>query len=138
MHDDITRLNLDQERRAYQNKLEAEQKEQEMVDSEPEKIGLIFFSVALFLSVVGDLIDFFTVGTIGWLTGLLIDGILALIFGMSKSGRKQFKRMLVAFMAESIPFINMLPFRTIFTIWSFIKSRSKVARRMASVASKVT
>ena len=137
--DDLIKLNLDQARNEYNMRMAAEQEEREPYSTKPEeKMGLLFFIAALFFSVIGDLIDFFTAGTIGWLIGLFIDGILALMFGLSKAGRKQFKRMLVAFVGESIPIIGMLPFRTIFLIWSFISSRSKIAKKLTSVAQKVT
>ncbi len=128
--EDVIKLNLDQERRAYQDQLQAEQEQNESEAPEPKKMGLIFFLVALFFSVIGDLIDFFTGGTIGWLIGLAIDGILALMFGMSSSGRKQFKKMAIGFVGESIPFVAMLPFRTITTIWSFVSSHSKIIKKI--------
>ncbi len=135
--DDMIKLRLDQERRADQ--LQAEKKAQESPTAKPkEKMGLIFFLTALFLSIVGDLIDFFTGGTIGWFVGLFIDAILALMFGLSKSGRKQFKRMAIALVGESIPIIDMLPLRTIFLIWSYIKSRSKIIENIDSAAHKIT
>lgn len=133
--EDIIKLNLDQERTEYNLRMVAEQEEREPYSTKPEeKMGIFFFLAALTLSVIGDLIDFFTAGTIGWLIGLLIDGILAMMFGFSSSGRKQFKKMLIAFIGESIPFIAMLPFRTITTIWSFISSRSKIAKKLTSRA----
>ena len=137
--EDSIKLNLDQARNEYNLRMAAEQEEREPYSTKPEeKMGLLFFITGLFFCVIGDLVDFFTAGTIGWLTGLLIDAILALMFGLSKSGRKQFKRMLVAFVGESIPIIGMLPFRTIFLIWSFISSRSEIAKKLTSVAQKVT
>lgn len=138
MDEDVIKLNLEQQRQEYQARIQAEQEKQESEKLEPKKMGLVFFIAALFFSVIGDLIDFFTGGTIGWLIGLFIDAILALMFGMSSSGRKQFKKMVVGFVGESIPFVAMFPFRTITTIWSFISSRSKIAKKLTSVAQKVT
>jgi len=132
--EDDVKLKLRQERRDYQAQLEAEQ---DIPTKQPEKkMGIFFFLIGLWLSIVGDLIDFITAGTIGWLVGLVIDAILLLMFGLSKSGRKQFKRVLIAVIGESIPFINMLPFRTIVMIWSFTKSRSKIARKVDDRANK--
>ena len=137
--EDMVRLNLDQDRQAYQLQLQAEQEEREPYSTKPpEKMGLMFFVIGLFFSVIGDVIDFFTAGTFGWLVGLFIDAILLLMFGLSKSGRKQFKRVVIAVLGESIPVINMLPFRSIIMIWSFIKSRNKIARKVTSTAKAVT
>lgn len=134
--EDIIRLNLDQERQAYQARLEAEQEEREPGTTGPQKMGLIFFIGGLFFCVIGDLIDFFTAGTIGWLIGLFIDTALLVMFGLSKAGRKQLKRMLVGLVGESFPIIATLPLRTIFLIWAFIKSRSKIVAEATSVAQK--
>jgi hypothetical protein len=136
--EDVIRLNLSQEREAYNMQLAAEQEEREPDSTQPqEKMSGLFFFAALTLSVIGDLIDFFTGGTIGWLVGLGIDALLAIMFGTSNSGRKQLKKMAIAILAETIPFIDVLPFRTIFTIWSFISSRSTVAQKLASKISKI-
>lgn len=135
--EDIIKLNLDQERQAYQAQLEAEREQEEPSTEEPDKkMGLLFFLAALFFSVIGDLIDFFTAGTIGWLVGLFIDGILILMFGLSQSGRKQFKRMAIAFVGESIPIVAILPLRTIFLIWSFVGSRSKIIKKVENKVSR--
>lgn len=129
--EDLIKLNLDQERNEYNLRMAAEQEEREPHSTKPEeKMGLLFFLSSLFLSVLGDTIDLFTGGTIGWLTGFFIDGILALMFGLSSSGRKQFKKMAIAFVGESIPIIDMLPFRTITTIWSFASSHSKIIKKV--------
>ena len=135
-NEDIIRLNLEQARQQDQAQLAAQQ-EEEGVTQPQEKMSGVFFFAALTLSVIGDLIDFFTGGTLGWLTGLAIDAILALMFGASNSGRKQLKKMAIAFLAETIPFIDVLPFRTIFTIWSFVSSRSALAQKVASKISKI-
>lgn len=126
--EDTIRLNLSQERQAYELQLQAEQEEREPDPTKPtEKMGFFFFVAGLLLCVVGDLIDFFTGGTIGWLVGIFIDLILLAMFGMSRSGRGQIKKILIAVVGESIPVVDMLPLRTIFLCWSFIKSRSKIA-----------
>ena len=137
--EDLIKLNLDQERTEYNLRMAAEQEEREPHSTKPvEKMSLLFFIGALFFCVIGDLIDFFTAGTIGWLIGLFIDAILALMFGLSKAGRKQFKRMAVGLIGESFPIIAMLPLRTIFLIWSFISSHSKVAGRISSAIGQNT
>ncbi len=129
-NEEVLKLKLDQERTEYNQRLATEQEEREPYSTKPaEKMGLLFFIFAMFFCVIGDLIDFFTGGTIGWLIGLFIDGILALMFGLSKAGRKQFKRMAVGLIGESFPIIATLPLRTIFLIWSFVSSHSKMARK---------
>ena len=128
--EDMIKLNLDQERQAYQAQLEAEQEEREPGTTGPKKMGLIFFAIAGILCVVADVIDFFTGGTIGWFIGLFVDGILLLMFGLSSAGRKQFKRIIGGLVGESFPIIATLPLRTIFLCWAFISSRSKIARKV--------
>lgn len=91
---------------------------------ESQEMGIMFFSILLLLCVIGDLIDIFTAGTIGWLVGLFIDGILLLAIGVSRAGRKQFKRILIGVIGDSIPILAVVPFRSFFLVWSFVKSRS--------------
>lgn len=135
--EDMIKLNLDQERQEYQARLQEEQEERESGTTGPEKMGLLLFLPLLFLCVIGDLIDIFTVGTIGWLVGIFIDVILLVTTGLSKSGRKQFKRILIGAVADSFPFVAFLPFRSVFLIWAFIKSRSEAAQYLAEMAEKI-
>lgn len=115
----------------YQEQLEADraatQTEPEQPGQEdlpePAKMGIMFFAILLILCVIADLVDFFTVGTIGWLIGLFVDAILLLSVGLSKGGRKQFKRIVIGVIGDSIPVLAILPFRSLFLIWSFVKSR---------------
>ena len=83
----------------------------------------MLFVILLILCVIADLIDIITAGTVGWLIGLFVDAVLLLAMGISKSGRKQFKRMVVGVIGDSIPLLAFLPFRSLFLVWSFIKSR---------------
>jgi hypothetical protein len=107
---------------------------------EPKKMGIMFFSILLILCVIGDLIDVFTAGTIGWVVGLFIDGILLLATGLSKAGRKQFKRILVGVLGETIPipFLAILPFRSLFLTWSFVKSRYELPVQLGLSAHRQT
>jgi len=91
----------------------------------PAKMDTTLFAILLLLCVVADFIDIITIGTIGWLIGLFVDGILLLSAGFSKAGRKQFKRILLGVIGETIPipFLAILPFRSLFLTWSFVKSR---------------
>lgn len=92
---------------------------------EPAKMGIMMFAILLILCVIADLVDFFTVGTIGWLVGLFVDAILLLSVGLSKGGRKQFKRIVIGVVGDTIPVLAVLPFRSLFLIWAFVKSRQE-------------
>ncbi len=115
-----------------------QQTEQERVAEEEEaaknrgaEMSLGLFIPLIILCIIGDFIDVITGGTIGWLIGLFIDGIILLATGLSKAGRKQFKRIVVGLIGETIPIIDVLPFRTIFLTWGFIKSRSAIAASLS-------
>ena len=125
----IERQQLIANQLAIQQEAEQERvaEEKEAEENEPVPMSWGFFIKVEIVCIIGDLIDFFTAGTLGWLIGLAIDGILFMAVGLSKSGRKQFKRIVVGLLAETIPIIDVLPFRTIFMAWGFIKSRSKIA-----------
>lgn len=152
--EEITRLNLDADRARYQRRFEAEQKirddeetiklnlndervkyqariEAEKNYKEQDKMGVVFFAIMLALCVIGDGIDVFTGGTFGWLIGLFIDAVLLISTGLTKAGRKQFKRILVGALGDSIPILAFLPFRSIFLVWAFIKSRSTKLQSIA-------
>lgn len=130
---------LESDRAISQIKTNEEAEEKENQPEKQEKMDTTMFAILLLLCVVGDLIDILTVGTIGWLVGLFIDGIVLLVTGLSKAGRKQFKRILFGVLGETIPvpFLAMIPFRSLFLIWSFIKSRSVTIQSISSVAPKV-
>ncbi len=113
---------LETDRAISQREVDREE-EKKNQPKEPTKIGTMMFLVLLLLCVVADLTDIVTVGTVGWLIGLFVDAILLLTLGMSKGGRKQFKRMLVGVIGDSIPILSILPFRSFFLVWSFVKSR---------------
>jgi len=91
----------------------------------------------MFFCVIGDVIDFFTAGTIGWLIGIFIDLILLALLGISKSGRKQWKKWVTGLVGESIPIVAVLPLRSISLIWSFIFSRSAKLQTVSGLASRV-
>lgn len=104
------------------------QREPETTAPEPEspkKIGVMFFFILLILCVMADFIDLLTLGTVGWLFGLFVDAVLLVSVGLSKAGRRQFKRTLVGVIGDTIPFLNIMPLRSLFFIWSFIKSREE-------------
>lgn len=101
-------------------------------------MGWAFFLFLVIISLILDVVDFFTGGTIGWVIGILGDLFLAAISGMSKSGRKQFKKLLVGFLGETIlPVIDVLPFRTTMVVWAFASSRSTKLQQISAAASSV-
>lgn len=131
---------LESDRAIYQAGQEREEEEKRNQPQKPEKMDSVLFAILLLLCVIGDLIDILTVGTIGWIVGLFIDGILLLATGLSKAGRKQFKRILVGVLGETIPIplLAIVPFRSLFLTWGFIKSRSSTVQKMSSHLNKVS
>jgi len=116
---------LESNRALYQTEQEREAEEKENQPQQTPQMDTMFFAILLILCIVADFIDIITVGTIGWLVGLFVDAILLFSVGLSKGGRKQFKRMLIGVIGETlpIPLLAILPFRSLFLIWSFVKSR---------------
>jgi len=121
-----------------QQRMEGETAARQQPPPKAKPMGWGIFSVAMFFCIIGDTIDILTVGTIGWLTGLFVDFILFIILGTSKSGRKQWKKWVVGILGESIPIINILPLRSIFTAWSFVSSRSAKLQVIGNLAGKVS
>lgn len=116
---------LESDRAIYQTEQEKEEEEKKNQPKKQDKMDTTLFAILLILCVVADFLDILTVGTIGWLVGLIVDAILLLSVGLSKGGRKQFKRILIGVVGETIPLplLSILPFRSLFLIWSFVKSR---------------
>lgn len=138
------RAELDRLRAEYRHKQaqEAKQKagqEKEASIQNPRMSWGMFLAMGI-PSLIADVVEFFTAGTLGWIVGALVDIYLLILGGSSKSGRKQFKKLLVAVIGETIPIIDALPLRTAIVVWSFISSRSatfaKIGKTM-NVASKV-
>lgn len=114
---------LESDRAISQAESNRKEDERKIQPEEPPKMGTMLFAILLLLCVIADFIDMLTVGTIGWLVGLFVDAILLLSVGLSKGGRKQFKRIVIGVIGEKIPIINILPFRSLFLVWSFVKSK---------------
>ncbi len=131
--EDVIKLRLDQERQEYMARLEAEQEERESVPRNSSGMSWLLFLPLLIMCAASDILDVFTAGTIGWVAGLFVDGVLLLAVGLNKAGRKQFKRILVGALGDSIPIIAFLPLRSIFLIWAFIKSRNETAQRVSNI-----
>src|SRR3989338_6799085 len=94
---------LESDRALSQNEADKEGAGKENPTNGSQKMGVMFFSILLLLCVIADFIDMITVGTIGWLVGLFVDAVLLLASGLSKAGRKQFKRILLGVIGETIP-----------------------------------
>ena len=116
---------LEYDRALAQRQLDADTAQTEPQDKEGKKIGPLLFFILLILCVVADLIDLFTVGTIGWIIGLFVDAVLLVSMGLSRGGRKQFKKLVVGVIGDTIPILAILPFRSFFLVWSFVKSREE-------------
>ena len=119
---------LESDRAVSQIESAQEEKNKEDQSETPARMGTMFFAILLLLCVVADFFDMITVGTVGWVVGLFVDAILLLSAGLSKAGRKQFKRILLGVIGETIPipFLAILPFRSFFLVWSFVKSRREL------------
>lgn len=126
---------LESDRAVYQT--ESEQEEDKNKPEATARMDTMMFAILLLLCVVADFVDIITAGTIGWLVGLFVDAILLLSVGLSKGGRKQFKRIVIGVIGDSIPMLAVLPFRSLFLIWGFIKSRSTTIQSISSVSEKV-
>jgi len=116
------------------------QQEQQREELEKNKISWFTFIPCLILSIMADIVEAGTVGTVGWLFGIFVDIILLFVLGLSRSGRKQFKKWLTAIGLEKIPIVDAIPFRTFFLVWSFISSRPKtlkIVQKGLAIASKV-
>jgi len=114
---------IEADRAITQAQADKNQEEQDSQSKESPKMDTMLFAILLILCVGADFVDIMTAGTIGWVVGIFVDAILLLSFGFSKGGRKQFKKMVVGVIGDSIPIVSILPFRSFFLIWSFVQSR---------------
>ncbi len=124
--------------RAVSQNTSAQEKENKNQSKESAKMDTMMFIILLLLCVVADFVDMLTVGTIGWIIGFFVDGILLLTIGLSKGGRKQFKRILVGVVGDSIPILAILPFRSFFLVWSFVQSRHELPIQLGLSGHKQT
>ena len=121
--EDLIRLNLDQERQEYTARLAAEQEEAEEGSTSPVKrlSGGVFLLV-LIISVMADIAEALTLGTLGWFIGSAVDLVLLFIFGFSI--KKQMKSVVLVSLVELIPGLDILPFRTFYILFArfYLKS----------------
>ncbi|KKS24844.1 MAG: hypothetical protein A2736_00355 [Candidatus Yanofskybacteria bacterium RIFCSPHIGHO2_01_FULL_41_27] len=123
--------------RAQQRMLQDEETARMEEESQkPVPMGLLLFLFMLLVTVILDVIDIFTGGTLGWLIGIFGDLLLLVFVGISKSGRKQFKRIIAGLLGDSIPIIAFLPIRTIFLVWAFLSSRSTKLQAVGQITTK--
>lgn len=121
---------LERDRALHRENPEEEPQE----NPEQRPIGWLIFIPAVVIGLVADAIELFTVGTIGWFAGLLLDMALVFVLVLSKPSRKHWKKWLWGPAIEKIPFINVFPFiRVGFLIWAFISSRSKTLRKLSKL-----
>lgn len=132
------------ERAQYDRQMQQEalvrQQQQQQEEIEKNKMSWWVFIPLLILSIIADVVELVTAGTLGWFLGIFVDIILLLVLGLSRSGRKQFKKWLTAIGLEKIPFVGAIPFRTFFLVWSFISSRPKllgIVQKGLAIAAKI-
>lgn len=136
-----------EEEQEYRYQLELDRAQQRMLQDEetarmeeknkkPVPMGWILFLFMLLITVILDIIDIFTGGTVGWFIGIFGDLLLLAVIGISKAGRKQFKRIVIGLLGDSIPIVAFLPIRTIFLIWAFASSRSTKLKAVGQVVDK--
>lgn len=129
---------LESDRALSQAESDRKEDEKKIQPEESPKMGMMLFAILLLLCVVADFIDMLTVGTIGWMIGIFVDAVLFLSVGLSKGGRKQFKRIVIGVIGEKVPILNILPFRSLFLIWSFVNSRYELPIQLALSGHKQT
>lgn len=125
--DEITRLQLDQDRIEYQRRLEAEQEQREPDSTKQPRMmgwGILLFSLFLILIQTG--IEWATAGTVGWFIGAPISLILWFILKPYRESMKDARRFLdLTLFWTAIPLVDVLPMDLIGVIFAFIVSRRK-------------
>lgn len=106
-------------------------------DQENHKMGWGMFSIAFILSAIADIVEFFTVGTLGWFVGLIVDLILLAMLGFSKAGKQQWKKWIWGPVIEKIPVLSLIPFRIAFLIWAFVASRSEKLQKVQGAVESI-
>lgn len=110
----------------------ARQQQEEQIQG---RMGWGIFLVALFLSLIADIVELLTVGTLGWFVGFIIDLILLAMLGLSKAGRKQWKKWVWGPIIEKVPILAAVPlFRAAFLTWAFVSSRSPMLQQLGKAA----
>jgi hypothetical protein len=136
---------LEEESRRY-GQLEIDRREtfrqQQEAQASPgqHREGMSFKTFLLFLipSIIADIVDLVTAGTIGWAIGIAVDALLLIGLGFSKNKKKaQVYKVLAGLGLETVlPVLSMLPFRTLFVIWAYASEKPKM-RKAAEIGAKV-
>ena len=105
-----------------------QQAEKEEVEATPavsqnsgvKEMSTFFFVCWLIAFLIIDLIEIFTAGTIGWIVGILGNILFFLIVRQKKLGKDKIQKILVGLIGDSIPFLDILPLRTLSLIWAHL------------------
>lgn len=137
MPDDQYSYDLASDRARYQKMREEDLARQQAEEEQrQEQMGWGIFLVALFLSLIADVVELITAGTLGWFVGFIIDLILLAMLGLSKAGRKQWKKWIWGPIIEKVPILATVPlFRAAFLTWAFVSSRSPLLQQLSKAAS---
>jgi len=81
-----------------------------------KRLGALAFWSLLIISLIADLAEAFTLGTIGWFVGLVVDAILLIKLGFSV--RKQMGWLIGVVGIETIPGLDILPLRTFYLLFA--------------------
>lgn len=137
MPDDQYYYDLETDRARYQKMREEDLARQQAEEKQKqERMGWGIFLVALFLSLIADVAELLTAGTLGWFVGFVIDLMLLAMLGFSKAGQKQWKKWVWGPIIEKVPILAAVPlFRAAFLTWAFISSRSTLLKKATIVAS---
>lgn len=76
------------------------------------------FIVVIILSLFKDFVDIGTLGSIGWIINIAVILILFIaLYGNRAILKRFFLRIIITIIAESIPFLSILPIYTVVAIW---------------------
>ena len=135
--EDIIKLNLDQQRQEYMARLEADQEEREPETTGPKKMGFGLLLGALTLALIQLGIEWLTLGVLGWILAAPISVLLWFVMRPYTKSLKTAKWVLgSSLVADSFPFVGLIPIDIIAIIYVFIKSRSAFAEHIANMAEK--
>jgi hypothetical protein len=136
--EDIIRLNLDQERQAYEAKLEEEQEAREPESTGPKKMGTGVFLFALILTFIQFAVEIPDAGLLGWVVAAPISILLWFLLRPYNKSLKSGRWILGSLLAwDAIPFISLIPVDIFAIIYVYVKSRSAVAEHLENLANKV-
>ena len=136
--EDIIKLNLDRQRRAYQaRQLEAEAEDEQSTAERPNQMGWIVFLIALALTFTQVGIEWLTLGTLGWILSAPISVILWFMMRPYTKSLKSAKFIVgTSLVVDSLPLIGLLPVDIVALLYVFIKSRSALVEHLANLAER--